>query len=167
MLYNSLLDVFIDDIKNYLQDNLNILLESYEDMKLLKIFNAYDSERERPTPPEIDILSIDYNEDESSNTFNEGENISNVVLQFYCYGKSMKIKGDDTKSNAIVVTRVLADFLTRLLTKNKVIKNNKNIIRIRKTSQTNVMQVRDQSLYYCVLRYEFKINNNYIKKYRK
>lgn len=166
MSYDSLLDTFIDDITEYLKANMNILLEDYADMKLLKVFNAYDSEREKPTPPEIDILAIDYRENQQSNTYTEGEVLSDVVIQFYCYGKAMKVKGSDKKLNAVVVTRIIADFITKLMTKNKYLKNNKNIISIKKTTQTNVMAVTDSSLYYCVLRYEFTIQNEYKKVYR-
>lgn len=165
--YDSLQEVFVDDLTSYLKDNMNILLEDYEEMKLLKVFNAYDSEREKPLPPEIDILVIDESENQQSNSFMEGENLTNIVLQFYCYGKSMKVKGSDEKLNAIIVTRKLAGFVTSLFKKNKIVSNNKNIISVRKTTQTNVMQVRDQSLYYCILRYEFELTNDYKKKYRK
>ena len=165
MVYDSLKDVFIDDIKKYLKDNMNILLEDYSELNTLKVENAYAFEH-KPTPPEIDVVCIDYRDDTVSDSYDEGENLSFVGLQFYCYGKSMKIKDSENKYDPIKVTTILADFITKLLKRNVIGTKNKNIISSRKLTQTNVMQVRDFSMYYCVLRYDFRITNDYKKVYK-
>lgn len=165
MTYDSLLDVFIEDIKSYLKENINKLLEEYE-LDKVTVSDAY-AYKKQPTPPEISVLSIDYYENEDSNTYDEGEVLSNIALQFYCYGNEMKIKDSDKRYDPIQVTRILADYITKSMKKNVIGTKNKNIISVRKTTQSNAMQVRDMSLYYNVLRYEFVITNDYKKVYRK
>lgn len=165
MVHDSLNDVFIDDLKKYLKENLNLLFEDYEFNKV-NVDDAYYYQK-NPNPPEIAVLGIDYNEDTDSNTYDDtSEVMSNVVIQFYCYGKEMKIKDSDTRYDPIKVTRILADFLTRTLKKNTLVSKNPNVISSRKTTQTNALNIRDNSLYYCVLRYEFVILNDYKKIYR-
>lgn len=165
MVHDSLNDVFIDDLKKYLKENLNLLFEDYEFNKV-NVDDAY-SYQKNPNPPEIAVLGIDYNEDTDSNTYDDtSEVMSNVVIQFYCYGKEMRIKDSDTRYDPIKVTRILADFLTRTLKKNTLVSKNPNVISSRKTTQTNALNIRDNSLYYCVLRYEFVILNDYKKIYR-
>lgn len=159
MAYDSLDEVFISDIKKYLIENVNKLMEEYE-LDKVKIKDAYDYS-EIPTPPQISVLKIDESEDNDSNSYNEGENLTRIVLQFYCYGKEMKIKDSETRYNPIKVVSILASYVKKSLSKNIIATKNKNIISVRRTTQTPPMQVRDNSLYYSVIRYEFLINNNY------
>ena len=165
MSYDSLQDTFVNDIKRYLKDNLNILLEDYE-LKKVNVENAY-SYQKAPTPPEIAILVTDDSDNEESDTYDDvSEVLNNFTIHFYCYGKEMRIKDSDNRYDPIQVTRILADYVKRLMKKNTLGVKNPNVISSIRTTQTNVMNIRDSSLYYCVLRYEIVVRNDYKKVYR-
>ena len=87
---------FVDDIKAYLKEKV-ISLDS--NFNKLETYDAYTLEH-TPTPPEIDVHILDDGEDTYSNSFTEGENISLIVLNIYCYAEAMLFNNDTEKTNA-------------------------------------------------------------------
>lgn len=152
---------FIDDLKQYLKAKVISLDNSFSE---LQTFDAYTYEH-NPTPPEIDIYIVDDNEDENSNSYTEGENISDIVLNIYCYTQAMVLGNDSTKTNAQQTSTYLAQLVKEALLKNNIHANNSNVISITKRSFTGAMNERDTKLYVSIYSYEIKVKNNYTKIY--
>lgn len=151
---------FVDDLKQYIKTKVVTLDSSFD---ALKVDDAYVYEK-KPTPPEIDIAIVDFSDDDPSNSY-ESENLSVVVLNFYCYANAMKLGNNTDKSNAVITTTKLADALAKALDKNVFVENNTNVISSSKQSFTGAMSVEDSSLYVAIFRYNFKIKNEYTKIY--
>ena len=154
---------FIDDIKQYLKEKV-IALDS--NFNKLETFTAYTYEH-TPKAPEIDVYINDDTEDINSNSYDNGENISSISLQIYCYGDAMILNNDTKKTSAVDVTTILAQRVKEAMTKNNLLKNNKNIISLTRSSYTGAMNVRDTVLYVAVFRYDINVINNYEKIYNK
>lgn len=154
---------FIDDIKEYLKEKV-ILLDS--NFNKLETYTAYTYEH-TPKAPEIDVYINDDSEDTISNSFSEGENISNISLNIYCYGDAMTFNNDDKKTSAVDVTTILAQRVKEAMLKNNLLENNNNIISSTRASFTGATNVRDTVLYVAIFRYDIKVLNNYTKIYNK
>lgn len=152
---------FINDLKQYLKAKVISLDSSFSE---LQTFDAYTYEH-TPTPPEIDIYIVDDNEDENSNSYTEGENISDIVLNIYCYTQAMVLGNDSTKTNAQQTSTYLAQLVKEALLKNNICQNNSNVISITKRSFTGAMNERDTKLYVSIYSYDIKVKNNYTKIY--
>lgn len=150
---------FVEDLKAYLKQKV-VQLDSK--FSKLEIYDAYTNEH-LPLPPEIDIYIADEYEDESSNSFTEGENISTIMLNIYCYADAMYLESNTEKENAQKTTTYLAQLVKEALTKNNLHSNNSNIISVTKRSYTGAMNTRDTKLYVAIFSYEFKVNNNYVR----
>lgn len=151
---------FVEDIKTYLKNSITTL---DSDFSKLETYTAYTYEH-TPQPPEIDVFINDDSEDDLSNSF-DGENISSVSLNIYCYADAMKLKGSSTKTSAVDTTTLLAQYVKQVLKKNEIASINTNIISSTRTAYTGAMNVRDTVLYVAILRYDFKVLNNYNKIY--
>lgn len=152
---------FIDDLKQYLKTTITTLDSSFSE---LETYDAYTYEH-KPTPPEIDIYIVDDREYESSNTYTEGEIISEITLNIYCYADAMVLGNDTEKTNAQQTSTYLAQLVKEALLKNNIYSNNSNIISITKKSFTGAMNVRDTKLFVSIYSYEIKVKNNYTKVY--
>ncbi len=152
---------FVEDLKAYLKQKV-VQLDSK--FSKLEIYDAYTNEH-LPLPPEIDIYIADEYEDESSNSFTEGENISTIMLNIYCYADAMYLKSETEKENAQKSTTYLAQLVKEALTKNNLYSNNSNIISVTKRSYVGATNTRDTKLYVSIFSYEFKVKNNYVKIY--
>lgn len=151
---------FINDLKQYLKTSI-ITLDS--DFSKLDTYTAYTYEH-TPTPPEINVYINDDSEDIISNSY-DGENISSVSVNIYCYADAMLLNNDSKKTSAVDTTTLLAQRVKEVLEKNNYAMANENIISCSRTSYTGAMNVRDTKLYVAILRYDFKVRNNYIKIY--
>lgn len=151
---------FVDDIKQYLKQRV---VELNSDFSKLETYTAYTYEH-KPTPPEIDVYINDDSEDDMSNSY-DGENLSVISLNIYCYADAMKLNNSNEKTSAVDTTTLLAQYVKQLLTKNEIISFNPNVISSKRTAYTGAMNVRDTVLYVAILRYDFKILNNYTKIY--
>ena len=151
---------FVDDLKQYLKASITTL---DSDFSSLETYTAYTYEH-TPKAPEIDIYINDDSDDETSNSF-DGENISNISLNIYCYADAMKLNGSNNKTSAVETTTLLAQYVKDSLKKNTIISANSNIISSTRTAYTGAMNVRDTVLYVAILRYDFKVRNNYTKVY--
>ena len=152
---------FVDDIKQYLKAKVIELDSNFSD---LETYTAYLYEH-TPKAPEIDVYINDDNEDETSNSFEEGENITNISLNIYCYGEAMILGNDTKKTSGVDVATILAQRIKEAMLKNNLLANNSNIISSTRTSYTGAMNVRDTILYVAIFRYDIKVLNNYIKIY--
>lgn len=152
---------FIDDIKKYLKEQVKLLDSNFKD---LNTYTAYTYEH-TPKAPEIDVYINDDTEDINSNSYAEGENISIISLNIYCYAEAMKLNNDSEKTNAVDVTNLLAQRVKEVMSKNKLQNNNSNIISVERQSYTGAMNVRDTVLYVAIFRYDIKIIENYTKIY--
>lgn len=150
---------FINDIKQY------ILNEFSHDTNFsnVKVEKAYKVENTL-TPPEIDIYVGNDREDTSSNSFDK-ENISIVPITFYCYCKAMIMNDEEEKTDVVDSTQALAEILINVMDKNKVASINSNVISLTRMNYISPQKVRDDSVYVSIIRYEFKILNNYVKIY--
>ena len=150
---------FINDIKQY------ILNEFSQDANFskVKVEKAYKVENTL-TPPEIDIFVGNDREDTYSNSYDK-ENISIVPITFYCYCKAMIMNDEEEKTDVVDSTQALAEILINIMDKNKVALNNSNVISLTRMNYVSPQKVRDDSVYESVIRYEFKILNNYVKIY--
>lgn len=150
---------FINDIKQY------ILNEFSQDANFsnVKVEKAYKVENTL-TPPEIDIYVGDDREDSISNSY-DAENISTLPIIFYCYNKAMIMNDDEEKTDVVDSTQALAESLIKIMDKNKLASNNQNIISSTRMNYVAPTKVRDDSVYVSIIRYEFKILNNYVKIY--
>lgn len=150
---------FINDIKQY------ILNEFSQDANFskVKVEKAYEVENTL-TPPEIDIFVGNDREDTHSNSYDK-ENISIVPITFYCYCKAMIMNDEEEKTDVVDSTQALAEILINIMDKNKVALNNSNVISLTRMNYVSPQKVRDDSVYVSVIRYEFKILNNYVKIY--
>lgn len=151
---------FIKDLKEYLKISIKAL---DNDFSKLDTYTAYTYEH-TPTPPEIDVYINDDSEDAISNSY-DGENISSVSVNIYCYAEAMQLNNETNKTSAVDTTTLLAQHVKEVLEKNKYASENGNIISCSRTSYTGAMNVRDTKLYVAILRYDFKVRNNYIKIY--
>ena len=151
---------FVEDIKAYLKEKV---VELDSDFSKIETYTAYTLEH-KPEPPEIDVYINDDSDDDMSNSF-DGENLSSVSLNIYCYADAMKLKGSNEKTSAVDTTTLLAQYVKQLLMKNQIVSFNSNVISSRRTAYTGAMNVRDTVLYVAILRYDFKILNNYVKIY--
>lgn len=150
---------FINDIKQY------ILNEFSQDVNFskVKVEKAYKVENTL-TPPEIDIFVGNDREDTYSNSYDK-ENISIVPITFYCYCKAMIMNDEEEKTDVVDSTQALAEILINIMDKNKVALNNSNVISLTRMNYVSPQKVRDDSVYVSIIRYEFKILNNYVKIY--
>ena len=153
---------FVDDIKKYLKEKVVSLDSNFRD---LDTYTAYTYEH-TPKAPEIDVYVVDDTDDTNSNSYEEGENITNISLYIYCYAEAMKLNNDTEKTNAVDVSTLLADRVKEAMLKNNLYNNNKNVISVEKVSYTGSTNVRDTVLYVAIYRYDIKVLNNYIKIYR-
>lgn len=151
---------FIEDLKEYLKISI-VALDN--DFSKLDTYTAYTYEH-TPTPPEINVYINDDSEDVISNSY-DGENISSVSVNIYCYAEAMQLNNETNKTSAVDTTTLLAQHVKEVLEKNKYASENENIISCSRTSYTGAMNVRDTKLYVAILRYDFKVRNNYIKIY--
>ena len=154
---------FIEDIKAYLKEKVVALDSNFKD---LETYTAYTYEH-TPKAPEIDVYINDDSDDTNSNSFYEGENVSSISLNIYCYAEAMKLNGSSSKANAVDTTNLLAQRVKEAMLKNNLLENNKNIISSTRTSYTGAMNVRDTVLYVAIFRYDIKVINNYEKIYNK
>lgn len=92
---------FINDLKQYLKTSI-ITLDS--DFSTLDTYTAYTYEH-TPTPPEINVYINDDSEDTISNSY-DGENISSVSVNIYCYAGAMLLNNDSTKTSAVDSTAI-------------------------------------------------------------
>ena len=152
---------FIDDIKKYLKEQVILLDSNFKD---LNTYTAYTYEH-TPKAPEIDVYINDDMEDTISNSYEEGENISVISLNIYCYAEAMKLNNDSEKTNAVDVTNLLAQRVKEVMSKSKLYNKNSNIISSERQSFTGAMNVRDTVLYVAIFRYEIKVIENYTKIY--
>lgn len=152
---------FIDDIKKYLKAKV---IELDSNFTNLETYTAYTYEH-TPKAPEIDVYINDETDDINSNSFTEGENISTISLNIYCYAEAMKLNNDAEKTNAVDTTTLLAQRVKDAMSKNNLYDNNSNIISVDKASYTGAMNVRDTVLYVAIFRYDIKVINNYNKIY--
>lgn len=152
---------FIDDIKKYLKEQVILLDSNFKD---LNTYTAYTYEH-TPKAPEIDVYINDDMEDTNSNSYEEGENISVISLNIYCYAEAMKLNNDSEKTNAVDVTNLLAQRVKEVMSKSKLYNKNSNIISSERQSFTGAMNVRDTVLYVAIFRYEIKVIENYTKIY--
>lgn len=148
---------FINFIKDYLKTNIPIVDSSFNK---LDTFNAYEPEH-TPKAPEIDVLLVNSGEDSASNSF-ESENISTVSLSLYCYINAMKLDDDEDKTSVVDVGLRLMDDIKKVMDKNTISRSNQNIISCTLGSSSSTTKVENYNFYYFVLRYDFKINNNYV-----
>lgn len=148
---------FINDIKQY------ILNEFSQDANFsnIKVEKAYKAENTL-TPPEIDIYIGNDREDTPSNSY-ESENIAIMPITFYCYNKAMIMNNDEEKTDAVDSTMALSESLMKIMEKTKLASNNRNIISATRMNYVAPTKVRDDSVYVAIIRYEFKILNNYVK----
>lgn len=152
---------FVDDIKKYLKTKVIALDSNFSN---LETFTAYTYEH-TPKAPEIDVYINDDNDDEISNSFTEGENVSYISLNIYCYGEAMILNSDTKKTSGVEVATLLAQRVKEAMTKNNLLANNSNIISSTRMSYTGAMNVRDTILYVAIFRYDIKVRNNYTKIY--
>ena len=150
---------FINDIKHYIVNEFS----NDNNFSNIKVEKAYKVENTL-TPPEIDILIGDDREDTSSNSYDK-ENISIVPITFYCYCKAMFMNDEEEKTDVVDSTQALAESLMNIMDKNKIALNNLNIISSTRLSYISPQKVRDDSVYVSIIRYEFKVLNNYAKIY--
>ena len=73
--------------------------------------------------------------------------------------------GHEEKTDIVDSTQELAESLMRIMDKNKLASNNQNIISSTRMNYVAPTKVRDDSVYVSIIRYEFKILNNYVKIY--
>lgn len=152
---------FIKDIIEYIKESFSTDLDFSE----IKVEIAYKPENELETP-EIDVFLNDDIEDVISNSYDK-ENISIIPVTFYCYNEAMEFNGNDEKSDVVVSTMILADRLKAILEKNRVAQNNKNVISLTRKSYIPPQNVRDGITYVSIIRYEFKVLNEYAKIYNR
>lgn len=150
---------FINDIKQYISNEFS----HDANFSKIKVEKAYKVENTL-TPPEIDIYVGDDREDTPSNSY-EQENISIVPVIFYCYCKAMFMNDEEEKTDVVDSTQALAESLINIMDKHKLASNNRNIISSTRMSYTYPQKVRDDSVYVSIIRYEFKVLNNYVKIY--
>lgn len=152
---------FMDDIKKYIINEFS----NDNNFSNIKVEKAYKVENTL-NPPEIDIYIGDDREDNQSNSY-DNENISIIPVTFYCYCKAMIMNDDEEKTDVVDSTQALADKLINIMNKNKVSLNNSNVISLTRLSYLSPTKVRDDSTYVSIIRYEFKILNNYVKIYNR
>ena len=152
---------FIYDIMKYIKESFS----NDSDFSNVKIEKAYKPENQIKTP-EIDIFLDNDIEDVISNSYDK-ENISIKVVTFYCYNKAMEFNNSETKSDVVDSTMILSDRLKAILNKNLVAKNNKNIISLTRKNSIPPQNVRDGMVYVAIIRYEFKVLNEYAKIYNR
>ncbi len=157
------IEEFVDDLKKYLLSSIPALDSNFSS---LVVNDAYESEN-KPNPPEIKVMVFDFSEDNQTNSYNEGENITNISCNIYAYANAMKLNGNEDKSNAVITTTALSSDIMNVLSKNKFALNNPNIIRSTRMTYTGAQAIKDTSCYMAVAVYEFKIINNYIKVYNR
>ena len=148
---------FINDIKQYISNEFS----HDANFSNIKVEKAYKVEN-RLTPPEIDIFVGNDREDTSSNSYDK-EYISIVPITFYCYCKAMIMNNEETKTDVVDSTQALAEALINIMDKNKVALNNSNVISLTRMGYVAPQKVRDDSVYVSIIRYEFKVLNNYVK----
>lgn len=152
---------FINDIKQYILDEFS----NDNNFSKIKVEKAYKVENTL-NPPEIDICIGDDREDNQSNSY-DNENISIIPVTFYCYCKAMIMNDDEEKTDVVDSTQALGDLLIEIMNKNKLASNNQNIISATRMNYIAPKKVRDDSVYVSIIRYEFKILNNYVKIYNR
>ena len=79
----------------------------------------------------------------------------------------MIMNGEDEKTDVVDSTQALAETLMNIMNKNKFSLINSNVISLTRLSYLSPTKVRDDSVYVSIIRYEFKVLNNYVKIYNK
>lgn len=143
-------DNLIEYIKNQFANDTDIA-------KAIKIEYAY-SQSSKSTFPLITVQPLDNNDSERYDTY-DGEQISNIPTQITIYAQQMKIA--NVMQSAQDVTFILADKLTKMFDKKKLVEWNDNIIRVRRAGTTFSMPLNDgTTTYFSALRYEFYVIYN-------
>lgn len=146
-----------EDLKKYITNNM---INSFTGLKVEKAYKPEDT----LTTPSICISISDDGEDTASNSY-DSENMSNVVVVFYCYNKAMRFNDDSEKTDVVESTRILSDELTNILNKNKLCNDNFNIISSTRNSYVQPQPVREDKTYVAIIRYAMKVLNDYTKIY--
>ena len=153
---------FLEWIKNYIKEEFENDTQIPK-TKSVEVYNAYQSGHEvsTTTVPEIQIQILDNSEVERYSTFEEGEKVSYIPLQFTSYTSQMKL--NTTMKSAQEWSIRFGDKLKAMLNNlrtNKVV--NKNILSVQVMGMSPAMPLLDGKVYAAAIRCRFWIANPYV-----
>lgn len=117
-----------------------------------------------PTKSEIAVQIIDDSEDRRTTTFAQGETLSNVSFQVFCYGVQSVL--NTVKRSAQENSIILAEEIKNMFAKNTITASNSNIKTVRRTATAPTMPIGNGSkVYVTSVRFESSVAKPYTKIY--
>jgi len=146
---------FIDDLIEYISGQF----ESDTDIaKAVKVVNAY-KQNDTIVPPQITVQCLEDNDSALDDDYS-GERISYIAVQINAYCQQMKINNVTKSAQDSVL--IFADKISQMLTKQKAVTWNENIIRVRRVGGTFGMPIESgATTYVSPIRFDFYVQYDY------